>query len=55
MPKIDARDKNKVALKEDVKHLLEELLCAEEGEKYCKKITMETTKWTHTFLSFSKE
>ena len=49
------REKRKVALKEDFKHLLENLWEAEEGETFHKIFTRESLKGTYKVLSCSKE
>ena len=49
------RSRKQAALKEDVKHLLEELWDAEEKDALYKIFTKESKKGTQKVLSYSKE
>ena len=51
----NTRSRRKAALKEDVKHLLEELWDAEEDEMFYKIFTRETKRGVHKFIIFSKD
>ena len=51
----ETRSRRNAALKEDVKHLLEELWDAEEDETFYKIFTRGTKKGTHKFVNFSKD
>ena len=51
----NTREQRKVALKEDVKNLLEELWDAEEEEIFYKIFIRETSKGFHKVLYHSKE
>ena len=55
MPKMTTKEKRKVALKEEVKHLLGELWEAEEEDFFYKLFTREHEKGKHKFLLYSKE
>ena len=51
----NTRSRRKAALKEDVKHLLEELWDVEEDETFYKIFTRETKKGMHKFINFYRD
>ena len=55
MSKMTNKEKSKEALKEDIKHLLEEIWDTEEGEMFYNIFTRESAKETHKVLRCSKE